>query len=141
MKKKVVSNVLYFGLIFIIPIIIILHAYKLLEVYPFGDKSLLSMDLWGQYFPMLVEQSNSTIHEKMFSWNGGLGFNSLAQSGYYCNSIFNIFLKFGKSNEQKIMILTWLMLFKFGISSLSCSAYLDYKFRKKSFGIIVASTS
>lgn len=141
MKKKVVSNVLYFGLIFIIPIIIILHAYKLLEVYPFGDKSLLSMDLWGQYFPMLVEQSNSTIHEKMFSWNGGLGFNSFAQSGYYCNSIFNIFLKFGKSNEQKIMILTWLMLFKFGISSLSCSAYLDYKFRKKSFGIIVASTA
>ena len=34
---------------FLIPIITLLFAYKLIDIYPFGEKSLLTRDMNGQY--------------------------------------------------------------------------------------------
>lgn len=139
--QNIIKNILFYGLAFIIPILIVIEAYKVLEIYPYGENSLLSMDLWGQYFPMLVEQTNANLSERLFSWNGSLGFNSFSQSGYYCNSIFNIFLLLCNSNEDKIYMLNKLILIKFGLSSLTFSIFLSYKYKKKNVYMISGSVA
>ncbi|MEE7583426.1 MAG: YfhO family protein [Oscillospiraceae bacterium] len=137
--QKIIEAIFYYGIAFVVPILIITEAYKVLEIYPYGDKSILSMDLWGQYFPMLVEQTNANLSERLFSWNGSLGFNSFSQSGYYCNSIFNIFLMLCNSNEEKIYMLDKLLLIKFGLSSVTFSILLSYKYKKKNVYMLVGS--
>ena len=56
------------------------------ELAPFGDNCLLTMDLHGQYYPMMSEKLSDFF--SVWSWNGGLGFSAIVQSAYYTNSIF-----------------------------------------------------
>lgn len=44
-------------------------------IAPFGDNSLLTMDLWGQYYPMIVEKLDEPF--AIWSWNGSLGFSAI----------------------------------------------------------------
>lgn len=48
--QKIIEAIFYYGIAFVVPILIITEAYKVLEIYPYGDKSILSMDLWGNIF-------------------------------------------------------------------------------------------
>ena len=57
-------------------------------IAPFGDNSLLTMDLWGQYYPMIVEKLDNPF--AIWSWNGSLGFSAIVQSAYYTLSLIHI---------------------------------------------------
>jgi hypothetical protein len=57
---------------------------------PFGDATLLSIDLHVQYYPMMWEKLSDFF--SVWSWNGALGFQTIAQSAYYTNSIFLLML-------------------------------------------------
>ena len=116
---------------FTIPVSLVLIGYIRMKIYPFGDESLLNMDLWGQYFPMLIEQYSNRHYflSNFFSWNGSAGFNIYAQSAYYCNSIFNFFLVLFRK-ENLINALDFLVLLKFGFSSLTFCMFLNYKYKK-----------
>jgi len=138
MRKKSV----YYFLAFIIPILIMLIVFKKMTIYPFGELSLLHMDLWGQYFPMLLEQYGNRLSfdSSLYSWNGGLGFNLYAQSAYYTNSIFNyILLLFSK--EHLIDALDFLILLKFGLSSLTFSLFLNAKYKELTLISVVFSVA
>ena len=58
---------------------------------PWGDRQMLVIDLWHQYYPFLVE-----LHEKLqsggsllYSWVMGMGFNFIAVMSYYLLSPLN----------------------------------------------------
>jgi len=73
----------------VISLIIGVIVFKAKEIAPFGSRSVLCMDLWGQYFPMYVNNVNAgSLSEILHSWNGAFGYNNWAQSAYCCNSIF-----------------------------------------------------
>ena len=49
------------------------------EIAPFGDNALLSMDMHGQYYPMMVQKLEDFF--SVWSWNGSLGFSSIVLIG------------------------------------------------------------
>ncbi|MBQ9879575.1 MAG: YfhO family protein [Clostridia bacterium] len=116
-------------LCFAVPVIIMTIVYLQNEIWPFGGNSLLSMDLWSQYFPMLTAQydSRKELAVALFSWKGAYGFNSFAQSAYYCNSPFNWLLLLSPRGGL-VNALDWLIVLKFGLAALSMSFYLRHKF-------------
>ena len=53
-KKSFTFNKLYL-FAFLIPAVIMLVIFAIREIYPFGDRSFLHIDMYHQYFPFLVE--------------------------------------------------------------------------------------
>ncbi|MDD6261680.1 MAG: YfhO family protein [Clostridiales bacterium] len=73
---------------FLIPLAVILIGYAVRGLAPFGSRGLISMDGWGQYFPMLKELRRAIYSGAGFeySFSGANGFNLWVQSAYYTNS-------------------------------------------------------
>lgn len=110
--------------------------FKAREIAPFGEKSVLCMDLWGQYFPMYVNNINaSSLSELLHSWNGALGYNNWAQSAYYCNSIFILLMKFVPAAKM-VKALDLFCLAKCALSAMTCLGMLRYKTKSQSPALI-----
>lgn len=97
------------------------------QVSPFGDRSLIGLDLYDQYFPLYYQQSHLTSISGLFhSWNGSLGYNNWVQSAYYCNSIF-LFLYRIVPEKYLVDLTDWLIIIKMSLSAVTCLIYLEYK--------------
>lgn len=137
--KNTVDLVLRCLIVFIIPVIAGLVFFKNREIHPFGDNSLLSVDLWGQYFPMYRQFAETgSFSEAMYSWNGALGFNNFVQSAFYCRSPFLLLFKLVPV-DSSIIFINVVALLRLGLSAATCLVFLEYKFRKKSPIIMAAS--
>ncbi len=72
---------------FFIPALVVLVCFLLKGLAPFGERSLVSMDGFSQYYPMLMNMSEAVKEGELFySFKGALGFNLWAQNAYYTNS-------------------------------------------------------
>lgn len=112
--------------------VIVMIMYIQKGIAPFGENSVLCMDLWGQYFPMYVNNKQAEgLSGLFYSWNGAFGFNNWAQSAYYCNSIFVFLLRFF-SDASLVKALDIFCFLKIVLSSVCCLGYLQYKFQKRS---------
>ena len=92
---------------------------------PFGDKCLLSMDLHGQYYPMMAEKLSDYF--SVWSWNGGLGFAAAVQSAYYTNSVF-LLLLLPFSGYARVAALHMMIFLKLALASAAFTYYLGRKF-------------
>ncbi len=136
---------LYYALrlliVFFVPILTGLLFFKARSIYPFGDNSLLSIDLWGQYFPMFRQYAMSgSLSEAMYSWNGALGFNNFVQSAFYCHSPFLWLFKLIPLG-QSIHYIDVVCLLRLGLSALTCQIFLEYKFKNRSPILMALSVS
>lgn len=126
-------------IVFTIAIATVITIFKKKELSPFGGNSILSVDLWGQYFPMYRKFAlDHGFAEAMYNWSGALGFNNWVQNAFYTRSLFLIpfsLVPFAKS----ITYIDIAALLKFGLAAASCQLYADCKFRSKSPLILVAS--
>lgn len=138
MAKKYL-NWLYWSLSFLLPIVILLIAFHKKEIVPYGDNTLLNMDLWSQYFPMFVDYTSQLKSGLLngLSWNGALGFNAIAQSAYYTNSPFNLAFLFSNPSNR-LLILHWIIIVKFGFAGLSFFTYLKLRNPKEAFNAPMA---
>ncbi len=68
---------------FLLSLFGILACFAARGIAPFGKESLLSMDAWSQYFPMLMDGQGVF---SQWSFAGALGYNRLAQGAYYTMS-------------------------------------------------------
>ena len=108
-------------------------------VYPFGDNSLMGMDLYDQYFPMYYQQSHlNSISGLFHSWNGSLGYNNWVQSAYYCNSIFLPLFRL-IPNEYLVDLTDWLIITKIALSAVTCLIYLESALTKKERNFLYAA--
>lgn len=122
----------YYGLAFVIAFAAGLVMYAAKDLSPFGDRSVLCMDLWGQYFPMYEQNASAdTLSNWLYSWNGGLGYNNWAQNAYYCNSIFLWILPFLSSGAM-VTAMNWICLFKISFSACTCLIFLTYYLKRRS---------
>lgn len=82
---------LFVWLAFLIPFILMVTAFALMEVSPFGDKQILVTDLWHQYFPFLMDfQHKLQNGESLFwTWSVGGGVNYFSLMSYYLASPLN----------------------------------------------------
>lgn len=130
-KKLDKKALLYYLIAFFLSAVFVLISFSKMKINPFGGKSLLNMDLWGQYFPMYVEKYNNIrdFGSGLYSWNGALGFNLFAQSAYYGNSIFNyILLLFNR--DILVEVFNYILLLKISFASFTFCIYLKNKFKK-----------
>ena len=97
------------------------------EIAPFGKNALLSMDLHGQYYPMMMQKLRDFF--SVWSWNGSLGFSSAAQGAYYTNSIF-LLLMAPFSGYARVCALDLMIFFKISLSAAFFVCYLEKKFER-----------
>ncbi len=110
---------------FLLPALILFVSYILFEVYPFGERSVLSLDLNAQYvyyydYMYDVFAGDESI---FYSWSRNLSGEFAGIIGYYLASPFNliVWLFPRKFITEGLMVM---MLTKAGASGLACAFYL-----------------
>lgn len=109
---------------------IMLIVYICYSLIPFGDVTILRMDLYHQYGPLFAELYDRVTEFKSFfySWNTGLGSSFLGNFyNYLCSPISIVMLIFGHENMPEAI--ATMILLQAAFSSASFTYYL-----KKSFG-------
>lgn len=76
---------------FILPVIAMLTTFIVQQVHPFGDKMILTVDLYHQYAPFLMEFKHKILSGEslFFSWTVGMGTNFWAVLANYSASPLN----------------------------------------------------
>lgn len=127
---------------FAIAFIIMLGAWVIGEVGPFGGRCLVVVDGVHQYLPFFAEYQQKLQHlgSMQYTFDVGLGNNFLSLWSYYLSSPFNlIIILFGKS--QLPMLLNIIISLKIILASLTFAYFLRHagKTPVKNGGIIVFS--
>ena len=76
---------------FLVPFVLMVTAFALMSVSPFGDKQILVTDLWHQYYPFLADFQYKLQHGESFfwTWSVGGGVNYFSLMSYYLASPVN----------------------------------------------------
>lgn len=137
MRRKI--NPLYV-ISFLIPSIIMLGIFVVQEIYPFGSRSFLHIDMYHQYFPFLVEFYHKLRNGEslLYSWNTGLGSNFVALYAYYLASPFN-WLCILVPEKFLMEFLSYMVIIKIGLCSLSFTYYIRNHFNSDSWSILCFS--
>ncbi|MBR6745250.1 MAG: YfhO family protein, partial [Clostridia bacterium] len=97
-------------------------------IAPFGRNSLLAIDLWGQYYPMMWEKLSDFF--SAWSWNGALGFSTVPQSAYYTNSVF-LLLLLPFQGYARLAALDLMIFLKLSLASAAFAYYLGKKLERR----------
>ncbi len=111
-------------------------VYYCFNVIPFGDYTVLRMDLYHQYGPLFAELYDRITEGKslIYSWTSGLGSNFLGNFSNYLASPTAIFmLLLGHKNMPEAISL--MILFKAAFASAFFSYYLRKSTGKNDFTI------
>lgn len=149
MNKKIASNIWNFCkdkyvyvVTFALGFLIMLGAWIIGDVGPFGDKCLVVVDGVHQYLPFFSEYQEKLQHlgSMQYTFDVGLGNNFLSLWSYYLSSPLNlIIILFGKSHLP--MLLNIIISAKIILGALCFAYFLMHAGRKpkKNPGIIVFS--
>ncbi len=151
------KGVLYFILAFCIPFFLMLHGFKTEGIHIFsfvtdkttgetsfglnGDRQMLVVDLWHQYFPFfrVVREKLLTGGSFLYSWQNGMGTNFLSLISYYAASPLNwIAALFSEEHSREVM--TYLLAAKIGFAGAFFSCFLRYVFKRKDLSIVIFSS-
>ena len=118
---------------FLVPVLIMLAAFIVKGIYPFGDHMFLRTDLYHQYAPFTAEMLNKlhTGGSLAYSWNIGGGSNFIALYAYYLADPFNWLLRF-LPRAHVIEFITYLVALKSGLCGLTFALFLRYHGRGNS---------
>ncbi|MBC8570219.1 YfhO family protein [Zongyangia hominis] len=116
----------HFAAAFLIPILVMWTVYALFNVFPFGQNSLLVLDLNGQYVYYFEHMRDALLGGDglLYSWTRSLGGEMLGLYSYYLASPFSFLtLLFPKAMiTEAILAMT---LLKIGSCGLAMAIYLD----------------
>lgn len=89
--KSFSARNIYVWLAFLVPFVLMVTAFAIMEVSPFGDKQILVTDNWHQYFPFLADMQHKLQNgESLFwTWSVGGGVNYFSLMSYYLASPVN----------------------------------------------------
>ncbi len=135
-KKQAVK---FYCLAFFVPLAIILISAFLRDFAPFGENTLMAIDAWGQYFPMLREMKRAfRSFDFSYSFTGALGFDLTAQSAYYTNSPlwYLLFLLPGELTPGQVDMMVFI---RFALAGLSFSYYLSSHYGRKTTPMLIFS--
>ena len=135
-KEDRLRAVKYYCLAFAVPFITVIVCAWFRELAPFGEYTLMAIDAWGQYFPMLREMKRAFRSLDFgYSFTGALGFDLTAQSAYYTNSPlwYILFLLPGELTPSQVDMMVFI---RFGLAGLAFSYYLSAHYGRKSTPMI-----
>ena len=135
-QRKVERNkkIFILTLAFFIPAIIMTVTYMLMQFYPAGDRTPLTIDLYHQYVSFLAELRRKLLSGEniFYSWSVGMGTNFYALTAYYAASPLNLLLVLFPL-EHITEAVTFLTVTKIGLSGLTF-AYMLYEGPAKRLG-------
>lgn len=118
---------------FALPMMIMIVLFAVKRIYPFGDRTFLSADLYHQYMPFFREFAHKVRagESLSFSYNVGIGSNFFALFVYYLASPAHLF---GLLVPEKFQIefLSYLIVLKTGFCGLTGFVYLQRHFQRDS---------
>ena len=117
----------YIILAFMVPVLIVVLAFAVVGIYPFGDNQIAVIDMYHQYVPFLSELQNK-LHEGgslFYSWDGAGGYNFWNLISYYGASPANILLMLFPENLIMEAV-TVILLIKIGLAGSFMAMYLRY---------------
>lgn len=134
------KGVLYFLLSFLIPFSIMLYAFGVYGVHPFGDRQILVVDLWHQYYPFfrVVREKLVNGGSFLYSWENGLGTNFLSLISYYAASPLNWLSVFFDADHVRDALM-FILCTKIGFAGAFFSTFLRYTFKRRDFSICMFS--
>ena len=138
--KKFKMN-MYYILSFFIPGSILLVVFGIFGVFPFGSKSILILDLSGQYVEFFACLREIVLGDRslLFSWGKTLGGNFIGFYSYYLSSPFSFLtLLFPLKNISEALF--FITLLKISFAGLTFSIALNYLFKKKDLSLIIFSS-
>ncbi len=122
-KKK--RTVWFYACAFLIPSLIMWLVYIALEVFPFGENSVLVLDLNGQYVYFFEDLRNKLTSggSLLYTWSRALGGENMGIFAYYVASPFSLLtLIFPKSMITEALLT--MILCKIGSCGMSMAYYL-----------------
>ena len=127
MKKA--SQYKYYLIVALSAIIIVTFSYILKEVSPFGDNSLLTIDFYHQYGPMLGELYRRIYHHGslIYSFTMGLGQPFYRNFFNYLSSPFNLLILLFK-HEDLLTSYSFIIGLKSVVTAITMSLFLKWKF-------------
>ncbi|MDD4541121.1 MAG: YfhO family protein [Eubacteriales bacterium] len=123
---------------FALPLLIFYISYAFYGLFPFGNRHLLTIDLYHQYAPFLVDYSRKlrSFESLFFSWSGGLGSSFYPLFTYYLASPINlIMLIFPRAYVSEAVL--FITLVKIGLMGASFHCLLNFGFRKRDRSSII----
>ena len=108
------------------------------NIWPFGDRTILKVDLFHQYAPYIEEARCRILAGKslVYSWETGMGKDFIAQTAYYAASPLNILIFLFPEKMISEMI-AFLIMLKISLSSASFTYYLREHFRRNDLSILI----
>ncbi|SJZ57566.1 YfhO family protein [Anaerorhabdus furcosa] len=110
------------------PIFLFLIVLALLKILPFGDKTLLSLDLNSQYLAFF-SYLKEIVHDPsaiFYSFSKTLGGENFGLISYYCLSPLN-FISLVSPTKYLPIAITFTILIKIGLAGLSFNYFVDNK--------------
>lgn len=138
-RNEKLNTLAYYGVAFLLPLCTALLIAVACDIAPFGEKTLMAIDAWGQYFPMLREMKRAFRNfEFGYSFSGALGFDLTAQSAYYTNSPLWIilFLLPGELTPSQVDIMVFV---RFALASLTFTYFLSEHYSQKRHSMLFFS--
>ena len=127
---------------FLIPLLISVIICIDHEVYPFGERCLLQVDMYHQYCPFFTEfvdklRSGESL---MYSWTIGLGADFVSLFAYYLASPLNWFILLCPKGYV-IEFMSILMILRISLCGLTFAYYLKKHFHTNHPAIAVFGTA
>ena len=140
--KAFAARNLYVWLAFLIPFALMVTAFGLMKVSPFGDQQILVTDLWHQYFPFLADfQHKLKTGDTLFwTWAVGGGANYFSMASYYLASPMNflsVFIPAGWLDE----FLMFSVATKIALAGSFMAYFLKSVYRRSDLSLVLFGCS
>ncbi|MGN0447548.1 MAG: YfhO family protein [Acutalibacteraceae bacterium] len=139
-KKSLWQENKYIIISFIAAAVTMLIIYICNGMVPFGEKTILRMDLYHQYGPMFAELYERVVNgdSLIYSWTSGLGSCFLGNYFNYLSSpISAIIMFFGHKNITEAIAV--MILLKAALSSAAFTYYIKRSQKNQSFAVCAFS--
>ena len=135
---------LFVWLSFLIPLALMLTAFGLMDVSPFGKatKQILVTDMWHQYYPFLEDFQDKLQngHSLFWSWSVGGGVNYFSLMSYYLASPMN-FLSLFVSPDYLREFLMISVAVKIALAGSFMAYFLKSVFKRSDLSIFIFGIS
>lgn len=139
--KKFIKNRFFYPLCaFGLALVCLLVSCILFGFYPFGDKTVFTVDLYFQYAPLLAHLRRSILNGNisLYSFTIGSGTSVLPLAAYYLLSPFNVILLFFSERLLPEAVLLIIIL-KLAFSAGTCAFSLESIVKKKNPFVLIFS--
>lgn len=141
-KRKSISDILYENryvfISFLCSALIMFIVFIGFGLFPFGDITILRMDLYHQYGPLFSELYDRVTSGEslLYSWNTGLGSSFLGNYFNYLSSPIGFLVMLFAGHKNMPEAIAVMVLLKAAFSALTFSLYLKLSQKKSNYSTV-----